>query len=113
MINMGLCIVPMYNLAKRIDSNVVNYERCKRELPSAELSITLPILLMGLEVDPQTQIVDVSQCQFQGIKDIIGRGRAENRWRIINGFMEGTPMKDISPFSPIGPYIIKSEDTEE
>jgi len=61
MIDMGLCIVPMNTLASRIDSNITNYQRCIRELPSAKLSITLPILIIGLQIEASTPIVDVSK----------------------------------------------------
>lgn len=47
-INLGLSVVPQSTLAKRIDSNIANFERAKRELPAADLSITLPILLVGI-----------------------------------------------------------------
>jgi len=102
LIQMGLSVVPMTELAKRIDQNVVNFERTWRELPSAELSITLPIMLIGLNVDEQTKILDISKCKFSGIGEIIGKGKAENRWRIVNGYLGGTPMHKIGPDSPTG-----------
>ncbi len=43
-----ILIVPSYNLAKRIDSGVANFEKIIREIPSAKLSITVPILVIGL-----------------------------------------------------------------
>jgi hypothetical protein len=105
LINIGLSVVPMNSLAKRIDSNIVNFERTERELPSAKLSITLPILLIGLESDADTKIVDISQCKFGGIKNITGRGKNANKWRIVNGYLNGTPMSDIGPDSPTGPML--------
>lgn len=56
MINMGLCIIPFNDVDRRIDSNITNYERCVRELPSADLSITLPILMIGIRLDANTPI---------------------------------------------------------
>jgi len=109
LINLGLSVVPMYSVARRIDSNVVNYERTLRELPSADLSITLPIILAGLDVDDTTRIVDLRQCQFANIREITGRGNADNRWRIVHGYLSGTPMNQIGPGSPTGPRL--AEDT--
>jgi len=40
LIDIGICIVPMKELADRIDSNVTYYERVLRELPAADMSIT-------------------------------------------------------------------------
>jgi hypothetical protein len=94
----------MCQMARRIDSNIVNFERAQRELPSAELSITLPILLIGVYSDADTEVVDISRCAFPNISDITGSGVAsDNRWRIVNGYLAGTPMEQIGPLSPIGP----------
>lgn len=45
-------IVPTYKLANRIDGGVANFEKIHRELPSALLSVTVPILAIGLDEDP-------------------------------------------------------------
>jgi len=100
--HIGLSIVPTSNLAKRIDSNVVNYERAIRELPSAELSITLPILLIGIEPDDKTPIYDISQCRFGNVRKITGTGKAENIWRIIEGYDKGKSPSEIDESSPVG-----------
>lgn len=105
LINVGICIVPCNSLARRIDSNIANFERTVRELPSAQLSITLPILLAGLSVDYQTPIVDISECQFSSIREITGKGNVLNRWRIVHGFLSGVPMSSIGPHSPTGPTL--------
>ncbi|HAY23147.1 MAG TPA: hypothetical protein DCY27_13500 [Desulfobacterales bacterium] len=104
LINAALSIIPAYSLASRIDSNIVNFERTIRELPSAVLSITLPILMIGLYVDENTTIVDVSQCQFNDFNEVKIQ---ENRCKIVNGYLEGIDMAQIGPNSPIGinPYI--------
>ncbi len=102
LIQIGLSIIPLGSLARRIDSNVVNFERAIRELPSAELSITLPILLVGLIPDADTQTIDLSECHFQNVKEITGKGKDDNKWRIVNGYISGTTMADIGPDSPIG-----------
>lgn len=106
MIKMGLSIIPVGNLARRIDSNIVNFERAKRELPSAELSLTLPILMIGLDQDENTKVVDISECQFSGIKEITGKGHSENQWRIVNGYLQGVAMNKIGLHSPIGRCLI-------
>jgi hypothetical protein len=104
-INLGLCIVPMFNLAKRIDENVANFERASRELPSAKLSITLPILLIGVYPDEKTPVVNLKQCDFEKGKDITANTNKarENRFRIVNGYLENIPMREINSHSPTGP----------
>jgi hypothetical protein len=96
-----------------IDSNVAHYERAMRELPSAELSITLPILLVGLEQDDATSEVNVKECNFRDIKQIVGKGNYENRWRVVNAYLEGVPMSDVGPESPTGPMRIDATIDEE
>lgn len=101
MIHLALSVVPKQDLANRMDSNVVYYERALRELPSAELSITLPILLAGLSPDEDTPIYDLSLCNFTDVGRITKN--TKNRWRIVNGLLAGTPLNQISEASPIGP----------
>jgi len=113
LIQCGLCVVPMANMAREIDSNIAHYERAVRELPSANLSITLPILLIGLEQDEQTKVVDVRECKFTSVGQITGKGRSENRWRVVNGYLAGKKMKDIGPDSDVGPILEDDEDAEE
>jgi len=48
-IDVGILAVPMQSLAKEIGENIAHFERVSRELPHAKLSITLPILVIGLE----------------------------------------------------------------
>lgn len=108
----AVSIVPMLSLATRIDSNIANFERCKRELPSANLSITLPILLVGVSVDEKTAVIDVSKSKFSGIKEITGRGKLDNRWRIINSYFQKQPIQKISEELPTGPTLVPSADEE-
>lgn len=104
LIDMGLCIVPMNSVANRIDSNITNFERCIRELPSAKLSITLPILIIGLEVGKSAIDQDVSTTGIgkAGIAKITGKGMTANRYRIVNGIMAGTKLSKINLASPTG-----------
>ena len=105
MIQCGVSILPMTSLARRIDSNVANFERAKRELPSAVLSITLPILLIGLAADKSTRVVDVSKLSFSGLKEITGAKKVDNRWRIVNAHIKGTPITRVGSDSPTGPKL--------
>jgi len=108
----AISIVPKLSLATRIDSNVANFERARRELPSANLSITLPILLIGVSLDENTEIVDVSKSQFTTIKDITGRGKLDNRWRIVNSYFERQAIESIGEHSPTGPTLESSSEDE-
>ena len=49
-IEIGVLIVPVLDTAKRIDENIVNFERIIRELPHANMGITLPIWIIGVGV---------------------------------------------------------------
>jgi hypothetical protein len=105
LIQCGLCVLPMAAMARATDSNVAHYERAVRELPSANLSITLPILLIGLEQDADTPVVNVKECRFAAYKEIVGKGNHENRWRIVNGYTQGVAMDQIGPTSDVGPML--------
>lgn len=113
LIDMGLCIVPMSSMANRIDSNVTNYERIIRELPSAKMSITLPILIIGIYTDAETNIIDISQTHFKNINDITGSGKTENRYKIVNGYLQGIPMDAISSESETGSIAKSLHQTDE
>lgn len=102
--DLGLSVVPFQSLARRIDSNVVSFERARRELPAAVLSITLPILLVGIEPDENTQIIDVNVCQFPNVAAITRN--TLNRWRIVNALLAGVHAQEIGPNTPVGPQPI-------
>ena len=51
-IDVGVLILPVQALAKQVGDNVANFERIRRELPYAKLSITLPIWVIGLSHGP-------------------------------------------------------------
>jgi len=105
-INFALSIVPKHELAVRIDSNLVNFERTVRELPAAKLSITLPILLIGLYPDDDTEIINLTQCDFDTRGQITANTTVAktNRYRIVNSILAGTPLGEINEESPTG-YI--------
>lgn len=54
-IDVGVLIVPMKDFADTIDENIAHFERVARELPYAKMSITLPILVIGIapKISPQ------------------------------------------------------------
>ena len=123
--NVGLCIVPMGSLARRIDLNVAYYERVLRELPSAALSITLPILVIGVEPDDDTPIIDLRKVAIP-LKEFTGKGRKVkgtkkktsemNRYRIVNAFFAGHDPHGVTENSDTGPMadpIIDVPDEDE
>ncbi len=113
LIQIGVSIVPMTSLARRIDSNVVNFERATRELPSAKLSITLPILLLGVYVNEKSKVTNVANTQFEGIGEITGRGKLNNRWRIIEAHFKKRKIESVSEKSPTGPTLEQLDEDEE
>ncbi len=54
--DIAILILPCDKLSKRIDSGVASYEKTVREIPSADLSITVPILVIGLDDDGVEEI---------------------------------------------------------
>lgn len=115
LIQAAISVVPMGKLGRRIDSNVAHFERALRELPSAELSITLPILLIGLDIDEQTPIFDVSKSKFrkEGIKSLTGKRKSDNLWRVVNGCLDGRKVTGIGPQSKVGRRVeLSVEETE-
>lgn len=114
LIDMGLSIVPLGSLARRIDSNIANYERCVRELPSAKLSISLPILIIGISDERQTAKIDVSRTRLSnGLASITGKGKSENRYRIVNGLLNNTKPSQITERSAVGPMAAKGSDSAD
>jgi len=47
-IDIGVLVVPMQDFANTIDENIADFQRVTREIPYAKLSITLPILIIGV-----------------------------------------------------------------
>lgn len=104
--DVGLSIVPMRSLAQRIDSNIVTFERVVRELPSADLSITLPILIVGIEPDDATEVVYLHNGKFplKALTRKSGfRSKSEhNRYRIVEALRNGSDVSAIDETSPTG-----------
>jgi len=99
LIDIGICIVPMGSLARRIDSNVTHYERVLRELPAADMSITHPILIIGIYPGKSTSTIDISKSMFTSVKKC---HISDNKYRIVNGLLSGYSIQSIGPQSPIG-----------
>jgi hypothetical protein len=61
--DIAVLILASDHLSKRIDSAVASYEKTVREIPSADLSITVPILVIGLfdEDTPEINIKDFEE----------------------------------------------------
>jgi hypothetical protein len=120
LINVGLCVVPMGALARRIDSNVVSFERVVRELPSAELSLTLPILVIGVEADEHTPVIDLRQVAIPlerlTKKDTRAKRSETNRYRIVQAYYTGTDPHRVTERSEPGPMpraIVDAPDDED
>jgi hypothetical protein len=105
----------MSSLANRIDSNVAHYERVVRELPSAELSITLPILVIGIAPDASTRVIDLRDVAIP-LDQLSGKGRRiggsdktsseVNRYRLINALFEGRDPHHVTETSDPGPMAV-------
>lgn len=120
LINIGLSIVPMGALARRIDSNVVSFERVERELPSADLSITLPILVLGIEPDENTPIIDLRETQIPLIRLTKKADKVltseKNRYRVVHAALSGADVRTVTEASDTGRMpnaIIPMTDEEE
>ncbi|MBN2825733.1 MAG: hypothetical protein JXQ76_10435 [Campylobacterales bacterium] len=60
--DIAILILPCDSLSKRIDSGVASFEKSVREIPSADLSITVPILIIGLD-ETDTNPIDIQKIQ--------------------------------------------------
>ena len=60
-IDVGVLIVPMKDFADTIDENIAHFERVARELPYAKMSITLPILVIGIAPKLPPQQVQLAE----------------------------------------------------
>jgi hypothetical protein len=124
LIDMGLCIVPTAALARRIDSNIAYYERVLRELPSAELSITLPILVIGVEPDNSSNVIDLRQVPIP-LAELKDKGRKVkgspkshtelNRYRLVNAVLSGLDPYQVTEGSehgalPVGEVDVADDD---
>ena len=91
-------VVPSARLANRIDSGVANFEKVKREIPSAKLSITGPILVIGLfDIDENRYSVPIWDIKEEKV-DIkiaknISREYNEEHHKLVKEYING--MRDL------------------
>ena len=91
-------VVPSARLANRIDSGVANFEKVKREIPSAKLSITVPILVIGLfDIDENRYSVPIWDIKEEKV-DIkiaknISREYNEEHHKLVKEYING--MRDL------------------
>ena len=103
LVDVGVSIVPDCGLAKRIDSNVANFERVSKELAAAKNSIGIPILVVGLlNRRANSERLD-GVAGFSSVKELFGKKKEDNRYRIINAYLAGSPLASVSNKSPVGP----------
>ena len=50
-IDVGILVVPTQEFGTYIDQSIANFEKAERELPIFNPTITLPILVIGLDPD--------------------------------------------------------------
>ncbi len=86
-------IVPSQHLCTRIDSGVSNFEKVVREIPSAKLSITVPILVIGLfDVDENGVFVEEfdlkKECGDIDIAKGSSKEFAEKQGAVVEAYME-------------------------
>ena len=86
--NIGLVIVPCSTLSTRIDSGVANFEKCVREIPSAKLSLTVPIFVIGLD-DIDSDLWDLRKIT-QNIQEYSANSTAakEKRKELIEEYLK-------------------------
>ncbi len=62
MADIAILILSCDSLSRRIDSGVASFEKTVREIPSADLSITVPILVIGLD-DEGTKEININELE--------------------------------------------------
>lgn len=73
-IDAAILVVPTQRFANLIDENVAYFERVQRELPWAKMSLTLPILVIGIE---PTDFAPIRACYDAAAKAFEADQRAE------------------------------------
>lgn len=74
--NICILILPCDNLSKRIDSGLASFEKTVREIPSAQLSVTVPILVIGLD---DTDVEEFNLNNLLVDLDILKGSKTENK----------------------------------
>lgn len=83
-----ILIVPSQHLSVRIDSGVSNFEKACREIPSAKLSLTVPVLVIGLfeDVESEWNVKEIEK----NLKILKGSSKniMEQHYNIINEYIK-------------------------
>ena len=81
MCDVAVLIVPSQHLCTRIDSGVANFEKTVRELPQAKLSVTVPVLVIGLfDVDSAGNALEPWDLESAaGSKDVAKGSKKEDK----------------------------------
>jgi restriction endonuclease BglII len=94
LIDVGVLVVPMQAFANMIDENVAYYERVARELPWAKMSLTLPILVIGVEPESYS---GVEACYAKAAANLVSRHEAEGKHAVAIPFKEQEQVEAETP----------------
>jgi hypothetical protein len=75
-IDVGVLVVPTQEFSNLIDENIAYFERVTRELPWAKMSLTLPILVIGVEPIDYSPI---RACYKRAAEVLIAKHAAEGK----------------------------------
>lgn len=83
-----ILIVPSQHLSVRIDSGVSNFEKACREIPSAKLSLTVPVLVIGLfeDVESEWNVKEIEK-NFKILKGS-SKNIMEQHYNIVNEYIK-------------------------
>ena len=83
-----ILIVPSQHLSVRINSGVSNFEKACREIPSAKLSLTVPVLVIGLfeDVESEWNVKEIEK----NLKILKGSSKniMEQHYNIVNEYIK-------------------------
>ena len=83
-----ILIVPSQHLSVRIDSGVSNFEKACREIPSAKLSLTVQVLVIGLfeDVESEWNVKEIEK----NLKILKGSSKniMEQHYNIVNEYIK-------------------------
>lgn len=83
-----ILIVPSQHLSVRIDNGVSNFEKACREIPSAKLSLTVPVLVIGLfeDVESEWNVKEIEK----NLKILKGSSKniMEQHYNIVNEYIK-------------------------
>jgi hypothetical protein len=68
LIDVAILVVAKQSFANLIDENIAHFERVVRELPWAKMSLTLPVLVIGIEPDDYAPIHTAYEQAFRTLQ---------------------------------------------